>query len=216
MWNDSVIEAVRAAPPGELDWQDFELGKRTITDDASRRDVVNAALAALKYQPPARRAEVTGEMAHRAGLPPRSDLMMTSRQLVQWRDLGLGVGGHTMQHPILARLSDRDAAEEIEGGRARLAQWLGEAPRAFAYPNGVPGRDYGPRDVALVKRAGYACAVSTARGAAVRASDPYQLPRYTPWDRQMWAFGLRCARTLIETGRAATRGSMGDNMEVPR
>jgi hypothetical protein len=53
----------------------------------------------------------------------------------------------------------------------------------FAYPNGKPGVDYGPRDVELVKKAGFAAAVSTIGGVAGRSSDIFQLPRFGPWDR---------------------------------
>ena len=214
MWNDSVIEAVRAAPAGELDWRDVGLGQHRLGDDDSRRALVHSTLSTLKYKEIDERAAIANELAQRCGLPQQCNLMLSPAQMRQWRELGFDVGGHTIQHPILSRLNDEHAAHEIAGGRAQLAQWLGEAPRAFAYPNGVPGRDYGPRDVALVKRAGYGCAVSTARGAATRINDPYQLPRYLPWDRKMWAFGLRCARTLFQTGRAAARGSVGENMEV--
>jgi peptidoglycan/xylan/chitin deacetylase (PgdA/CDA1 family) len=214
MWNDTVIEAVRAAPTGEIDWRDFDLGVPVITDDASRRDLVAQTLPRLKYHATARRGAITDEMARRAGLPARSGLMLSRDQLRAWRGLGFGIGGHTVHHPILARLSDADAAAEIGAGREQLAQWLGEAPRAFAYPNGVPERDYGARDVALVRRAGYACAVSTAYGAAKLHADVYQLPRFMPWDRSMWAFGLRCARTLVAMRRAAASGSPADNMEV--
>jgi peptidoglycan/xylan/chitin deacetylase (PgdA/CDA1 family) len=214
MWNDTVIESVRSVPSGELDWRDVGLGLHTVSDAGSRRAAVQAALSKLKYMEIGERSATCREIARRCGLAQQSALMLTRRQILEWRELGFEVGGHTMRHPILSRMNEKDAFAEIEGGRSQLKEWMGEAPSAFAYPNGVPGRDYGMRDVALVKRAGYACAVSTARGAATRLNDPYQLPRFLPWDRKMWAFGLRCARTLFDTGRAAARGSVGESMEV--
>jgi peptidoglycan/xylan/chitin deacetylase (PgdA/CDA1 family) len=201
MWNDSVIEAVRALPPGEVDWREFGLDVATVDDAASRRRLIATALPKLKYLPPDERAAVSDAIARRSAVPPAPPLMMSLEQLCAWCALGFDVGGHTVHHPILARLSDAAAADEIGAGREQLAQWLGAPPRAFAYPNGVPGRDYVARDVALVRRAGYACAVTTARGAASRGTDPYQLPRFTPWDRPMWAFGLRCAQTLMTARR---------------
>jgi peptidoglycan/xylan/chitin deacetylase (PgdA/CDA1 family) len=196
MWNDSVIEAVRAAPTGELDWRDFDLGLAHVDDVASRKQLIDATLPMLKYMDSASRAAIANEMAQRCGVQAQPSLMLSRSQILECRALGFDIGGHTVEHPILSRLSDQDAAAEVEDGRAQLAEWLGEAPRAFAYPNGVPGRDYSARDVALVRRAGYACAVSTARGAATRFSDPYQLPRYMPWD--------------------AARGAIDCNMEVRR
>lgn len=214
MFNDSVIEAVRVTPPGELDWREFGLSHHEINDDASRLALVHKTLNDLKYRAVAERAQIAGELARRAGLEPTSDLMMTPGQLVEWRDLGFEIGGHTVNHPILARLSEADAYAEISNGREQLEQWLGAAPETFAYPNGVPGRDYGPRDVELVKRAGYGSAVSTARGAASRHVDRYQLPRFTPWDRSMAAFGLRCAQTLIDARRSATPNAGNSDKKV--
>ncbi len=214
MFNDSVIEAVRALPGGDTDWREFGLGQHRITDDASRLELIGEALRDLKYRPPQERAAVAAELSHRAGLDGAPPLMLSRSQIFEWRDLGFDVGGHTVNHPILARLGDADAAAEIAAGRDHLREWLGEAPDVFAYPNGVPGRDYSPRDSELVRRAGYRCAVSTARGAAARDVDPYQLPRFTPWDRSMWQFGLRCAQTLVEARRDVAGDAIKNNREV--
>lgn len=203
MWNDRIIEAVRVLPAGEVDWLPWGLGTATLGDDASRCALIERTLPQLKYRHPADRAAVADEIARHAGADLRSVLMLSIDQLRAWRDAGFDVGGHTMRHPVLARLDHKQAADEIGGGREQLTQWLGEAPRAFAYPNGAPTRDYGARDVVLSRAAGYTCAVTTARGAATPATDPYQLPRFTPWDRSMWAFGFRCAQTLADSWRHA-------------
>jgi len=97
-------------------------------------------------------------------------------------------------------LDDRQARAEIVGGKHCLEEITGAPVTLFAYPNGKPGRDYGPRDVELVRQAGFAAAVSTSVGAANRASDLFQLPRFTPWDRSPRLFGLRllanCMRSV--------------------
>jgi peptidoglycan/xylan/chitin deacetylase (PgdA/CDA1 family) len=49
------------------------------------------------------------------------------------------VGSHTITHPDLGRVTDRDAARaEVAGDRARLEDWLGVPVRWFAYPFGGP------------------------------------------------------------------------------
>lgn len=191
MWNDSVIEAVRAAPAGELDWSDLGLPRLVVGDAPSRVVAIDVLLKALKYLDPSSRAERVGEIVRRTGLPLHSPLMMSADQLRTLRALGMDIGGHTMNHPILTRLDDAAALAEIGGGREQLTAWLGEAPRVFAYPNGVPGRDFSPRDVDLVRRCGFLGAVSTARGLARSGDDLFQLPRFTPWDRTMFRFGMR-------------------------
>ena len=202
MWNDTVIEAVRGAAPGELDWRDLGLGLYRLGDAASRVSAYGDALTRLKHLEPAVRAERTAEIAHRGGLSSRSDLMMTREQVVSLREQGMTIGGHTRSHPILRCLPAEQARAEIEGGRDELAAWLGEAPAVFAYPNGRPGRDYDDRDVDLVRRAGFRAAVSTAPAAAGARSDLLQLPRFTPWDRSMPRFAARCATTLLRRASA--------------
>jgi peptidoglycan/xylan/chitin deacetylase (PgdA/CDA1 family) len=85
---------------------------------------------------------------------------------------------------------------EIEGSKHVLERLLGEEVNLFAYPNGKPGEDYDERAVALVRELGFSAAVTTVRGAASAATDPYQMPRFTPWDRTPLRFGLRMLGTL--------------------
>jgi peptidoglycan/xylan/chitin deacetylase (PgdA/CDA1 family) len=109
------------------------------------------------------------------------------------------IGAHTINHPILATLDEKEARAEIVGGKRRLEDITGAPVSLFAFPNGKPGRDYGPRDVDLVKKAGFAAAVSTISGVANRSSDLFQLPRFGPWDRNPRRLGVRlllnCARS---------------------
>lgn len=205
MWNDTVIEALRSAPRGELNWSDYGAGRWAIDDMDSRIEACRAVLSHLKPLEPGLRLQITNDIGRAAGLPARSDLMLTRDGVVQLRDLGMEVGAHTVNHPILRSVSDQRAADEIGGSRETLAQWLGVTPRVFAYPNGVPGRDYTGRDVSLVQKAGFEAAASTAKGVATVGCDLLQLPRFTPWDRQIGRFALRCAANLVQGTGAAVQ-----------
>jgi peptidoglycan/xylan/chitin deacetylase (PgdA/CDA1 family) len=198
MWNDTVIEAVRRAPEGLLPWSDLGLESGRIDASAlSRVAVYKSALGRLKYRDPGERRELADEIGLRAGLPDRADLMLTQQQLRELPAMGMELGGHTLTHPILKLATDAAAAREIAGCGEQLKGWTGTAPTVFAYPDGRPGKAYGERDVELVKHAGYAVAVTTGAGAAQRGADIFQLPRFTPWDKQNWKFGLRSAMNLF-------------------
>jgi len=207
MWNDTVIEAVRAAPDGVVDWSDLQLPNATVNTTASRVAAYQQALRVLKHREPARRLAVTEEIARRAGLPVVSNLMMSRQQVCDLHDAGLEIGGHTVTHPILTRLDDAAAADEIGAGREQLAQWIGSWPKTFAYPNGVPGQDFGEREVGLVRAAGFSGAFTTSRGTAPVGVDPFRIPRFTPWDQQMFKFGARAALQLL-TDRVAPTAAM--------
>jgi peptidoglycan/xylan/chitin deacetylase (PgdA/CDA1 family) len=201
MWNDILIEAARHAPEGRLDWSAQKAGIWQLDSTESRVRAYQGAQRLLKHLEPAERQAMCDEIAQQLNLPAHSELMMSRAQVRALRDGGMEIGGHTITHPILCKVSRDAAALEIEGGRQQLREWLGEAPEVFAYPNGVPDADYSERDVELVKRAGYQAAVSTAVGVAHSGSDIYQLPRFTPWDRQMPRFALRTALNIARGTR---------------
>lgn len=192
MWNDDVIEAVRALPPTELNLAAEDLGIHRIGDTASRVEAYGRILGALKYRPHLARTETARHLARSAGLTDVSDLMMTTPQLKGLCQDGMEIGAHTHSHPILNSLPDDEAEAEIRMGRARLESILGRNISVFAYPNGVPGKDYGSQHVEMVRNAGFVAAVSTQPGLASATSDAWQFPRFTPWDRQVGRFALRC------------------------
>lgn len=86
--------------------------------------------------------------------------------------------------------------QEIAKSKTQLENICGEEIRLFAYPNGTPGKDYCQRHVDMVRELGFDAAVSTVRGNALPYSDPWQLPRFTPWDRTPRRF---MARSLLNT-----------------
>jgi hypothetical protein len=75
----------------------------------------------------------------------------------------------------------------------------------FAYPNGRPNRDYDGRHLKMVKDIGFRCAVSTAVGVVESNADPFQWPRFTPWDLSNTAWFSRllatryCKRDAVES-----------------
>ncbi len=205
MFNDGVIEAMRRAPAGTHDLSRLGLGRYRLDDSASRRVAIDALLAQVKYRPVGERSALVEQLAEamRSKLP--KNLMMRAGQIKRLRDQGMEIGGHTVSHPILAVLDAEQARAEIIGGKRRLEEITGAPVTLFAYPNGKPGRDYGPRDVGLVREAGFTAAVSTLGGVATRDSDIFQLPRFGPWDRNPLRLGVRLL--LNCAGPALTRTS---------
>ncbi|MBW8844400.1 MAG: polysaccharide deacetylase family protein [Burkholderiales bacterium] len=207
MWNDSLIEAVRRSPLPSLDLRGMQghdgqeardLGRHSITTIEERRTALQTLIPLCKYLPPRPRQALVDAIAARAEAALPDDLMMSSAQVRALRDAGMQIGAHTASHPILASLSENEAADEMARGKARLEQILGERVTMFAYPNGKPGTDYLPqRDPGLARELGFESAVSTAWGAARGGrSDPFQIPRFTPWDRGRGRFGLRLLRNF--------------------
>lgn len=198
MWNDTVIESVRRTRLPRLALDDLVPGAGTLpcATIEERRAAVAALIGRVKYLEPALRLATVDAIARRAEVDPPRDLMMTSAQVRGLRAGGMGVGAHTVSHPILAVLPAEQARQEIAQSKARLETLLGEPVRLFAYPNGKPGEDYRRETVDLVREAGFDAAFSTAWGSAGPGADPHQLPRFTPWERTPVRFGLRMLHNL--------------------
>lgn len=204
MWNDSVIEAVRRTRVARLDLADLLPGLPPLpcASPAERRAAIEQIIVRTKYLEPLERLAQVGHIAERAGATLPCDLMMTRDQVRALHRAGLTIGAHTVNHPILARLPAGEARREIEDGKRELERIIEAPVRLFAYPNGKPGIDYHAESVAIVKAAGFDAAVSTAWGVATSASDPWQIPRFTPWDRTPRRFALRMLHNM------ATRPAM--------
>ncbi len=198
MFNDTVIEAVRAAKGATIDLAAIGLGAFRIDTVEAKRAALRELLPNLKYLPERERDTKAREVAACCGAELPDNLMLTDGQVVELDRAGMTIGAHTVTHPILARLPDEVARREIRESKDRLTELLGKPVTLFAYPNGKPGQDYTAAHVAMARELGFEGAVSTARGAAAPGCDLLQIPRFTPWDRQAWRFGLRLARNIRE------------------
>lgn len=200
MWNDTVIEAVRGSAKLQLDLTNTvaaSLGALPLGSTRHRQDAISQIIAAVKYLPQADRQTWVQAIAHAAAAPLPDDLMMTSDQVRQLHRAGMGIGGHTVTHPILSRLDTPDVELEISDGRRQLESIVKAPVNLFAYPNGKPGADYDDRAVQIVRDLGFSAAMATTWGTAGGSSDMLQLPRFTPWDRSKFRFGVRLARQML-------------------
>jgi hypothetical protein len=80
-------------------------------------------------------AEATG--AGRCPVDVASEMWMTWDMVRDLRDAGMAVGGHTVNHPVLAGMTRAAQEREIADCAARLYAELGEPMRWFAYPVGA-------------------------------------------------------------------------------
>lgn len=192
MWNDTVIETLRNYPGEQLDLSAMDLAVYALSTLEERRTTAYDIINRIKYlEEHQRNTLVTAIGSMTENLP--TNLMLTRDQVRNLRQLGMEIGGHTVSHPILARLTDERAREEIGAGKADLERIFSEPVQLFAYPNGRRGVDYNNNHVEHVRDAGFTAAVSTDHGVSDRRTDLLQLPRFTPWDRTTPRFLLRMA-----------------------
>jgi len=120
---------------------------------------------------------------------------------------GITFGPHTVTHPILPKVDDRQAGWEIAESCARVRRELARPVEVFAYPNGA----YGSREIDVLSRVGMRGAVTT-RGAYASSAQAdatrsrFTIPRFgypeTPDALLLITSGFRS----IELSLAGMRG----------
>lgn len=89
---------------------------------------------------------------------------------------GIELGGHTVTHPILSKLSPEEQQREVQSGAESMRRELGAAPVTFAYPWGRRW-DFDEHSVRAAKQSGFACAVTMHAGVNTAKSERYALKR---------------------------------------
>lgn len=203
MWNDIVIDAVRYAAPGRLQVPVLEtlgMAMPYLGDAQSRRATIDRLLEAIKYFPPDERDRIARRLATGTGAELNASPMMSRQQILALRKGGMGIGAHTVTHPILAGISDDQARAEMRNSKYWLEDLLDEPVALFAYPNGKRDKDYGPQHAAMACELGFHAALSTDWGVARRGTDCFQLPRFSPWGTSRLRYGLGLWQNLRSVG----------------
>jgi poly-beta-1,6-N-acetyl-D-glucosamine N-deacetylase len=88
----------------------------------------------------------------------------------------VGIGSHSVSHPILPRCSNDASKFEILHSKELLEEWTKKEVKYFAYPNG----DFSNREISFLKRYGYTLAFSTEQKYLTKEklATPYRLPRF--------------------------------------
>lgn len=139
-WWDELAWMVRNAaeatlPPGPWASAPLPLGP-------DEDDTVAAVVKHYKTLDAAETGAYLESVAEASGAgrcPPSeaSELWMTWEMVRAMHAAGMSIGGHTVTHPILARLPSAEQSREIGGCRTRLLEQLGVAMEWFAYPVGA-------------------------------------------------------------------------------
>lgn len=101
---------------------------------------------------------------------------------MRWRELeeligaGMSVGSHTRTHSTLSRLGPAEIEDEVQSSLADLRRNLDLESVSFAYPYGGP-EHIGALAPAMVRQAGYTCALTTVPGSNDAATDLFMLRR---------------------------------------
>ena len=196
LWHERIRHAVRHAnaPIAGV------IPKQLPVDSAAARCEAVAVLEhELKYMSLTQRGEKLSQLELATGSDPGAIPRMTPMQTRELHNRGFAIGAHTVDHPILALSSDDEAIHELGAARETLQEIVGGRVDALAYPNGRKS-DFRRAHVEMARRAGYASAVTTEPGAMQADTDPFLIPRFTPWGPDPMRMLVQMSRNLLRPG----------------
>ncbi len=181
MWHERINAAVAALPARGAQLP-YGLSAFAELVTAQRRvELAQALQQYYKHVSLEERNDGIAALEAQAVRPLRAPRSFDAESVRELRRQGFEIGAHTVRHPILSAVPDAVAQEEIGRSKEELEAILREPVPLFAYPNGVPLQDFTQRHVEMVKACGFEGAVITGGGVAGRETDPYLLPRFSPW-----------------------------------
>lgn len=198
-WYDRVLQAARHSRASRLALEGTDMPAQDLpASPRERADAAHRITRWLKRFAPEERDALIGRIL--AGLggeaPAVGNLMLGWEQVREMAARGVAFGAHTMSHPILTRVSPAAAEAEIGGSKRIIEERLGSRISLFAYPNGQLG-DWDEALMGMLRRLGFACAVTTVEGVNTPARDRMELFRRQPWESNPHSFLFRmCAERL--------------------
>lgn len=182
-WNDEISWIVRSSttpsiPPSR--WFDKPISLVPESQDGTIAQVV-ADYIALQSDPE-RTTQFLVDLGEACGIGrapvwASDKLWMTWEMVREMQVAGMEIGGHTINHPVLADESTAVQDAEIRGVRDRLITETGVAPKAFSYPYGGL-HQFTEVTKSLVAKHGYTHGYSFYGGYNVPgAIDPFDIQR---------------------------------------
>jgi len=138
-WWDEIAWMVRTSARPGIELRSH-LSSPIIFDKPDRQKAIRALLRIYYRLSSGQCAAFMDALAQATGtgryVDVREHHWMTWDMVREMRAGGMTIGGHTVNHPVLARLSRDEQRSEIVGCRRRLEEELGVPMRSFAYPVG--------------------------------------------------------------------------------
>lgn len=192
LWIDRirwVLKHTRARAV-EAPWLGLE--RRSLEGEPARLEALAVIVGRLKSLPPAGIEHTVAALEAALGAqgPPLRVLDWAGVRRLAGGPVSLGA--HTHRHFILSHLTDTELESEIASSVELIERKAGVRPTSFAYPNGEAA-DYDTRALAVLRRLGFRCALTTRPGLARPGHDPLQLPRVPTRAPSIALFAARLA-----------------------
>jgi peptidoglycan/xylan/chitin deacetylase (PgdA/CDA1 family) len=181
LWTHKVRYLIWETKLDKLELQ--PLGTYSLNSDNSRILTGNTIVSNLKKIPRKTRDEYIERLVKVCGVDVPDnlgkDLFLNWDEVRAMNNNGINFGAHTVNHPILSRISLDEAKSEILNSKQHIERELGQEVTTFCYPNGEPA-DFNDEIVDILRDNGFTCSVTLVPEAfATPETGRYRIPRIT-------------------------------------
>jgi peptidoglycan/xylan/chitin deacetylase (PgdA/CDA1 family) len=219
LWHEELYLMFLTAPEG-FTLELLEIGLNAVVSQHEKRTWWWEIVTKLSQYDLHRRRTLLARIRMQLGLSEQWDavyrddpifsqrfLMLNLAELHQLCEAGMGIGAHTLSHPMLSQSSPDVAWSEISESKRNLEQALEQEMWALAYPFG-DSSSVTSREMEMAKRAGFKAAFLNAGGGFGTQTPKFVLPRlHISGDMSLPEFEAHVSglhRSLQELFRAAS------------
>lgn len=153
-----------------------QLSLRNVLKSLSAKQLPSL-IESIKYLTLADRKLVLSEIEEFTKPFMKERLLMNSSEVLALAGEGHLIGGHTLNHPILALESDIICKQEISDDLLALEALLQQKITSFAYPNGIPNQDFNDSHQQTLASNGVKYAVNTHKSILTKPMNILSIPR---------------------------------------
>lgn len=193
LWDELISSAILTMDLGVEEVEFFDKTYPLMTYN-QRLACAKEITGKIKYRTMVERELLIEHLLHKTGQSNLNHQFLNEHQILSLHQAGMGIGAHTVSHPILTCEENHIARAEIIESKKVLEDIISAPVDFFAYPNGKKGIDFNEYHQQLVEECGFKAAFTTDWGCIDSSStSPYALSRFTPWDVSEGKFSLRLA-----------------------
>jgi peptidoglycan/xylan/chitin deacetylase (PgdA/CDA1 family)/CelD/BcsL family acetyltransferase involved in cellulose biosynthesis len=192
-WYDQICLAFKLTMRTQFQLSKTNAPAGSMATPAERLALLDRVLDWLREVDDEARRQAMPEIFRALGVPSSLTLpnyMLGWDEIKQMKAHNIEFGAHTVNHPVLSRISGRQLQEEISASRKTIEQKLKTEVQHFAYPFGRNAH-FSNEAKHFIEQCGFKTAVTTEFGFNAPGDDLHALKRFTPWGHDLASFMLQ-------------------------
>jgi peptidoglycan/xylan/chitin deacetylase (PgdA/CDA1 family) len=188
IFDDAIIQSLTVTDKEFVSVPELGFNRSPILGKTAKLRFANEVIEKLKYVKPEVRNRLTKEITKNLTDKQLVGSMMGEQHLRRLGAAGMQVESHSHEHFVGTVLTLEEFRKDCEKSVGTLSAIMGVRPTIFAFPNGIPAKDFNAQHIDVVKSLGFDGAVSTQPGVANVKSNRFSLPRLIPWQSNRYSF----------------------------